>query len=262
MFTCINKNCLVTIKPYLFSNVYRVNVPEKFSQWNVKWDDYSPPDYTSSEATNKIWSDDKELNTNNYKWNAIDGDINRISFMGPYQISTDNRPLNPIGRTGLKGRGILGRWGPNHAADPIVTRIIDNKLQFVGIQRKDTGEWAIPGGMVDKGENVSKTLLREFTEETLNNTPLKIVEELFKNGILLYNGYVDDHRNTDNSWMETSVYLFHDSENDLLNTNFKAGSDAGAVDWVTYSENLQLYADHKKYLSLAYEKLKKLNKIF
>jgi ADP-ribose pyrophosphatase len=31
-------------------------------------------------------------------------------------------PLNPYGRTGLTGRGLLGKWGPNHAADPIVTR--------------------------------------------------------------------------------------------------------------------------------------------
>ena len=29
---------------------------------------------------------------------------------------------NPGDRRGLRGRGILGRWGPNHAADPIVTR--------------------------------------------------------------------------------------------------------------------------------------------
>jgi len=29
---------------------------------------------------------------------------------------------NPIGRTGMHGRGLLGRWGPNHAADPVVTR--------------------------------------------------------------------------------------------------------------------------------------------
>lgn len=41
--------------------------------------------------------------------------------MGSYEIK-DNRPLNPKGRTGLKGRGVLGKWGPNHAADPIVTR--------------------------------------------------------------------------------------------------------------------------------------------
>jgi len=31
---------------------------------------------------------------------------------------------NPVGRTGIRGRGCLGRWGPNHAADPIVTRFV------------------------------------------------------------------------------------------------------------------------------------------
>lgn len=29
---------------------------------------------------------------------------------------------NPMGRTGMRGRGLLGKWGPNHAADPIVSR--------------------------------------------------------------------------------------------------------------------------------------------
>uniref|UniRef100_A0A8C0NM61 Uncharacterized protein n=3 Tax=Canis lupus TaxID=9612 RepID=A0A8C0NM61_CANLF len=29
--------------------------------------------------------------------------------------------LNPAGWTGLVGRGLFGRWGPNHAADPILT---------------------------------------------------------------------------------------------------------------------------------------------
>ena len=29
---------------------------------------------------------------------------------------------NPFGRTGLTGRGLLGRWGPNHATEAIVTR--------------------------------------------------------------------------------------------------------------------------------------------
>lgn len=41
--------------------------------------------------------------------------------MGNYEIR-DGKPLNPKGRTGLQGRGLLGKWGPNHAADPIVTR--------------------------------------------------------------------------------------------------------------------------------------------
>ena len=29
-----------------------------------------------------------------------------------------------MGRTGMTGRGLLGRWGPNHAGDPIVTRYV------------------------------------------------------------------------------------------------------------------------------------------
>lgn len=40
--------------------------------------------------------------------------------MGKYNV-VNGYPLNPVGRTGITGRGVLGRWGPNHAADPIVT---------------------------------------------------------------------------------------------------------------------------------------------
>ena len=96
-------------------------------------------------------------------------------------------PRNPVGRTGVTGRGLLGRWGPNHAADPIVTRwkrsptgekmVREEKgvLEFVGIKRKDSGEWAIPGGMVDAGDTVSATLKKEFGEEAMNS--LEATEE-------------------------------------------------------------------------------------
>ncbi len=73
---------------------------------------------------------------------------------------TQSTLLITQGRTGLRGRGVLGRWGPNHAADPIVTRwkrdnaadqiVRDAEtgrgiLEFVSIERKDNGGWAIPG---------------------------------------------------------------------------------------------------------------------
>ncbi len=55
----------------------------------------------------------------------------------------------------VSGRGLLGRWGPNHAGDPVVTRWAkDGKekvLEIILVQRKDTGELALPGGMVDAG---------------------------------------------------------------------------------------------------------------
>ena len=48
--------------------------------------------------------------------------VNRASHEGEYLVDVDNRPLNIRGRTGIRGRGVLGKWGPNHAADPVVTR--------------------------------------------------------------------------------------------------------------------------------------------
>ena len=50
-------------------------------------------------------------------------------------------------------RGRLAKWGPNHAADPMVTRYhaVTGELQIVVIKRSDTGAWALPGGMVDPG---------------------------------------------------------------------------------------------------------------
>lgn len=47
--------------------------------------------------------------------------MDRRSHEGKYEI-VNGVPRNPFGRTGMCGRGLLGRWGPNHAADPVVTR--------------------------------------------------------------------------------------------------------------------------------------------
>jgi len=46
--------------------------------------------------------------------------IDRRSYL---MYHVDNQvPQNPVGRTGIVGRGILPRWGPNHASLTVVTR--------------------------------------------------------------------------------------------------------------------------------------------
>lgn len=50
--------------------------------------------------------------------------------------------------------------------------IFRSMLQFIAIKRRDTGEWALPGGMVDPGEKVAATAIREFQEEALNSLEL------------------------------------------------------------------------------------------
>lgn len=51
----------------------------------------------------------------------------------------------------------------------IVHAVSRNILQMLAIQRRDSNEWAIPGGMIDPGEIVTNTLKREFIEEALNS---------------------------------------------------------------------------------------------
>jgi len=135
----------------------------------------------------------------------------------------------------------------------------------VAIKRKDCGEWAIPGGMVDPGEKISATLKREFGEEALNSLQKsgaekrELEEQLHKlfsqEHLVIYKGYVDDPRNTDNAWMETEAVNYHDETGEIMdNFTLEAGDDAGRVKWVDISDQLQLYASHSQFIKLVAEK--------
>ncbi|XP_040927694.1 ADP-ribose pyrophosphatase, mitochondrial isoform X2 [Betta splendens] len=259
---------------YPGSNVRRCPVPDDKVDWSQSWPEYAPVNHTSPVVEKKpVWAD-PDIGSFSPKFNTLDGNVDRTSFERVYEVR-DGKPLNPRGRTGVTGRGLLGRWGPNHAADPIVTRWkVDAQgvkmhhsvskqpiLQFVSIMRKDCGEWAIPGGMVDPGEQVSLTLQREFSEEALNSLSaspsekeeiLKRIIKLFKSsGFQVYKGYVDDPRNTDNAWMETVAVNFHDeSGNSVSELPLQAGDDAGQVQWVDVDSSFPLYASHSYFLEL------------
>ncbi len=166
---------------------------------------------------------------------------------------------------------MLGRWGPNHAADPIIIKRdkTTKDLYFVGIQRKDTGEWALPGGMVEAGDSVANTLVKEFMEEATGSLDTdeahNMVTQEFLNGIfaeaeVVYKGYVDDPRNTDNAWMETVASFVVISEEMASDKRFKlqAGDDAKNVKWLKYSADLNLYASHSDFIRKAIERVKKM----
>uniref|UniRef100_A0A672KSG6 ADP-ribose pyrophosphatase, mitochondrial-like n=1 Tax=Sinocyclocheilus grahami TaxID=75366 RepID=A0A672KSG6_SINGR len=229
-------------------------VPDDKVDWDTDWPQYSPVNYAAPTALKKpVWAD-PEIGAFSPQFNSLDGSVDRGSHEGSYRIQ-NGKPLNPHGRTGLEGRGLLGRWGPNHAADPIVTRDSTRQrvhhtnsqlpvLQFVSIKRLDCGEWAIPGGMVDPGERISQTLQREFSEEALNSLQAspserekiqKRITELFDS---VYKGYVDDPRNTDNAWMETVAVNFHD----------ESGKNSGLIKHIDVDSSLVLYANHLHFL--------------
>lgn len=186
----------------------------------------------------------------------MDGPINRRSHTGTYEISPEGYPLCPTGRTGACMRNRLGRWGPNHAADPIVTRWTTAENDASGkkilsvalIRREDIGCWATPGGMVDAGEDPKDTASREFLEEAMSILQVSREEgaaiesklqNLFKNGVKVWSGVVGDSRNSDNAWMESVAYHFHDDDGVLDDVQLKAGDDAIGAAWFNVDKRLE-----------------------
>jgi ADP-ribose pyrophosphatase len=218
----------------------RFPVPDTLVSWKIDYPGYNPPYYVSpvvlkNDCTENPagWADPEDMSKM--------GETPVESFAGRLMFEANGAPLNPAGRTGIAGRGLLGKWGPNYAADPIITRINGRtrQLEMLAIQRRDNGQWAIPGGMVDKGEEVTGTLARELQEETG-------VKLDMGRGHLIYRGYVDDPRNTDNAWMETTAKHLHLPPETADGMLLAAGSDARAVRWLPLTAETagNLYASH------------------
>lgn len=162
------------------------------------------------------------------------------SYEGPVKIDRSGRPKNPWGKTGVTGRGVLGKWGANQAADAIVTRVnAKGQLELATIVRARGGEIALPGGMVDRGERQSSTVAREFGEEV--SAKLN-----FSRAPTVYKGYVADPRNTDNAWMETDAFHLHLSPSQGARVALQGRDDAQSASWRVVNSDLlnSLYANH------------------
>jgi len=246
----------------------RFPVDDSIVSWGTAAPLYQPVEYVAK----GVIDNDSSKKPNGWA-DPVQPDKATIEKRGSYEYSktgckmvfeaSTERPRNPVGRTGMTNRGLLGKWGPNYAADPIVTRRnAQGKLEMVAIKRRDTGDWAIPGGMVDCGELVSATLRREFSEEA-GNVPIdqrehfeSLMERLFNpaNGCEVYRGYVDDPRNTDHAWMETTAMHFHCPPELGQILQLHAGDDAIGVQWLEIGDHVaqytNLYASHKTFVDV------------
>ena len=113
--------------------------------------------------------------------------------------------------------------------------------------------------MVDMGESVSVTMRREFTEEAGNLATKeqrgrfeKLADELFASGRVVYRGYVDDPRNTDNAWIETTAFHYHCNMELGQMMPLKAGDDAADVMWLNVDDDepkyKHLHASHREWV--------------
>ncbi len=240
-------------KRYDFNNVTETNYYENAPYYEAH----------SVIKNQNIWSDPPDISEKELKERKIWLNNKLISLKDAgIKFFTNGKPMTPI-KTGILGRGLLGRFGPNHAADPIITRFNfwNFQIEFIGVLRNDTNEWAIPGGMVDPGEKVTATLKREFTEEAASKCNKNIIDEIFENETILYAGPTyGDPRTTDNAWIETYVAHYHINFN--LWSKLKLSNqetENQSVKWISCN-NKKLYGDHAKFIKLAKQNV--INKMF
>ncbi|XP_072724021.1 transient receptor potential cation channel subfamily M member 2 isoform X4 [Ciconia boyciana] len=246
---------------YPGSHTPRFPVPDEKVPWEVDFPLYNPPAYSADHKDMAVQdpfspSLDSLLKIN---YNTMDGLIDRQSFHGLYAVQ-DGLPLNPMGRTGLQGRGRLRCFGPNHALHPIVTRwrrnldgsiirkSLKKMLEVLVAQYPLSDVWALPGGSLEPGETLPLKLKwilrREFWPQFQN---------LLKQGTEIHKGYLDDPRNTDNAWVETVAISVHfNNQNDVemkrLNSFLQGCDPELCIRWQVLDKRIPLHANHKELL--------------
>uniref|UniRef100_A0A667XU13 Transient receptor potential cation channel, subfamily M, member 2 n=1 Tax=Myripristis murdjan TaxID=586833 RepID=A0A667XU13_9TELE len=140
-------------------------------------------------------------------WEVIN--ISQLMMATEPQQPPDHVDGNPGGRTGIRGRGALDCLGPNLETDLVLTRYSwrdsgRSILDFLAIWDESEGAWALPGGPVQSNELLPATL-----ETIIGKRLYEKLNELLLSVFQVFEGYVDDCRNTDNAWVETTVLNIH-----------------------------------------------------
>ncbi|XP_006898486.1 PREDICTED: transient receptor potential cation channel subfamily M member 2 [Elephantulus edwardii] len=239
----------------------RFAVPDEKVPWETEFAIYNPPFYTAERKDTAVVDpvgSCLEL-LSKIKYNAEDGLVDRRSFHGLYQVR-DNFPLNPMGRTGLRGRGSLRYFGPNHALHPVFTRWWRNQdgtihkksirkvLEVLVVKHLQAEHWALPGGSREPGQMLPQKLKQILEQEAWSS-----IENLLKQGKEVYKGYMDDPRNTDNAWVETVAVSVHfQDQNDVelkrLEDHLQKKDYEVDFRWQVVDRRMPLYTNHNTIL--------------
>jgi ADP-ribose pyrophosphatase len=181
---------------------------------------------------------------------------------------------NPIGRTGIIGKGLLKTFGANKFAFIVITKykrsssgaieISENEnmpnYEFLALKNKYfNNEWIIPNGYFENNDYFLNSLPKPLANHVLcKNAKVQFLEklyyELFINPILVYNEYLDDYLNTDNAWILAYAENFHHESDDVQFKLNEAIDDSEMnperieFEWISFQNN-KIYPPHKTILN-------------
>lgn len=164
---------------------------EKGYHAHIGRDLHNPAYYEHDSLINQPWADNPASPLEQgEQWNKG----KRIAN-GGIQYNLDNKgyPVNPHLNYGIEGRGMIGRYGPNHAVDLGILQIRPNQqgqltLHALGIIRKDSNRPALCGGFTnfEKDDRGNTT----YTKKTMVDTQAsEFFEELVSGSVTLLPEY-------------------------------------------------------------------------
>ncbi|XP_055944946.1 transient receptor potential cation channel subfamily M member 7-like isoform X2 [Argiope bruennichi] len=286
----LSLHSLARESPYPRTKIQRFPVPDKYVPWEVMWLHYEPNIYTMPKSDfisylqpyvdeDILMMKQRGVNKDEipvYLWNMESTDSNGFyrnrkswiidSRTKPltYRLDLDDLPRNPMGRTGLRGKGALPRWGPNHNVFAVITKFqrrtskgsehsllgTADLLEFVETFYWTKKEISLPGGfawsenryqviqsvfkMADESPTwvTADDMIQFFKQHATASTGSEPSEKDFKSE-KIYCGYMDDQLNTDQAWKEVELWHIH-----YYNYTSIIGTFKSNVKWRILSEDV------------------------
>ncbi|KRX64888.1 ADP-ribose pyrophosphatase, mitochondrial, partial [Trichinella sp. T6] len=225
---------LCPLLKYDDTDMRRVDVSSRHWKWENKLFAYAPPDF-SAEFEDIPYDDfDPSEYKSLAKFNKMD------------QSVRNGRPLCPIGRTGLQGRGKLPRWGPNFVLAVVVDSGVGDVVDILSTTTAE-GPFSIPTFFID---DYSKEGIEAKLEEIIiASKPTNgfsrmeihsLVKTAMKNALIVKQGFTPDSRNTDNAWTETiAVQISDPMKQHIGKLKFESQAKHNTVEWRTVDEKSQ-----------------------
>ncbi|CAH8599555.1 unnamed protein product [Schistosoma rodhaini] len=243
----------------------RMNVPHDKINWKIPYDTYRTFTVTDDRIALPYpeLEDGPEVSPQTLPYNSYDivKGVSRMSLRGRVRIVrqtdhiTDPRttnvtsktaptkataklseyipvgyPLNPCGRTGLTGKGLLPHWGPNHCIIIAITRPDPDHRFYESLPLIQVGllqnnqQLCLPWYLTDHREDCdfqdcSANVIRAFIQRRLMNLfedkhhQQSVLTSLRAASVsIAYTGYITDHLNADHAWIEGVLFNIHENE--------------------------------------------------
>ncbi|XP_078514881.1 transient receptor potential cation channel subfamily M member 2-like isoform X2 [Lissotriton helveticus] len=156
---------------------------------------------------------------------------------------------NPMGRTGIWGLGSLEQYGSNSfwhllltcwkvdKAGSFIKKDSKKMLLLLVVKYSSSKEWTLPGGKLNPEDKIPSTLKDIGESESWE----KLQALIEKEGKQVYRGYLDDARNTDNAWIETTVVHLHLRSHAQVDNLIQGGGRGNSLRWMLLNKKMPLF---------------------